>query len=102
MILLKHGECTELDAVSSLSLDVDGLEDRTSSGSWGNGTRPSPSKNYADGSQYNHMANRDLGSHNNLSPPYVNSRLAEELLEASNVMPVAKKITPSTTKMELM
>ncbi|XP_058851296.1 transcription factor 4 isoform X9 [Acipenser ruthenus] len=52
------------------------LEDRTSSGSWGNGTRPSPSKNYADGSQYNHMANRDLGSHNNMSPPYVNSRLA--------------------------
>ncbi|XP_058880480.1 transcription factor 4-like isoform X10 [Acipenser ruthenus] len=52
------------------------LEDRTSSGSWGNGTRPSPSKNYVDGSQYNHMANRDLGSHNNMSPPYVNSRLA--------------------------
>ncbi|XP_041091555.1 transcription factor 4-like isoform X10 [Polyodon spathula] len=51
------------------------LEDRTSSGSWGNGNRPSPSKNYADGSQYNHMGNRDLGSHN-MSPPYVNSRLA--------------------------
>ncbi|XP_028658372.1 transcription factor 4-like isoform X4 [Erpetoichthys calabaricus] len=51
-------------------------EDRTSSGSWCNGSRPSPSRNYADGSQYNHMANRDLGSHDNISPPYVNSRLA--------------------------
>uniref|UniRef100_A0A8C4RR66 Transcription factor 4 n=1 Tax=Erpetoichthys calabaricus TaxID=27687 RepID=A0A8C4RR66_ERPCA len=29
-----------------------------------------------NGSQYNHMANRDLGSHDNISPPYVNSRLA--------------------------
>ncbi|XP_051961864.1 transcription factor 4-like [Xyrauchen texanus] len=49
------------------------LEDRTSS-SWGNGGRAG--KNYADGSQYGHMASRDLGSHNSISPPYVNSRLA--------------------------
>uniref|UniRef100_A0AAR2IYL5 Transcription factor 4 n=1 Tax=Pygocentrus nattereri TaxID=42514 RepID=A0AAR2IYL5_PYGNA len=30
---------------------------------------------YVDGSQY-HMTSRDLGSHDNISPPYVNSRLA--------------------------
>ncbi|XP_006626643.2 transcription factor 4 isoform X3 [Lepisosteus oculatus] len=52
------------------------LEERAGSGSWGNGTRPSPSKNYVDGSQYNHMVNRDLGSHDSISPPYVNSRIA--------------------------
>ncbi|KAG2465885.1 ITF2 factor, partial [Polypterus senegalus] len=56
--------------------DCPSQEDRTSSGSWCNGSRPSPSRNYADGSQYNHMANRDLGSHDSISPPYVNSRLA--------------------------
>ncbi|RXN24620.1 transcription factor 4 [Labeo rohita] len=49
------------------------LEDRASS-SWGNGVRAT--KNYADGSQYGHMASRDLGSHDSISPPYVNSRLA--------------------------
>uniref|UniRef100_A0A672S7P9 Transcription factor 4 n=1 Tax=Sinocyclocheilus grahami TaxID=75366 RepID=A0A672S7P9_SINGR len=46
------------------------LEDRASS-SWGNGVR-----NYADGSQYGHMASRDLASHDSISPPYTNSRLA--------------------------
>ncbi|XP_069076012.1 transcription factor 4 isoform X30 [Pleurodeles waltl] len=51
------------------------VEDRTSSGSWGNGTHPSPSRNYGDGAHYDHMPSRDLGSHDNLSPPYVNSRL---------------------------
>ncbi|KAG7477129.1 hypothetical protein MATL_G00090880 [Megalops atlanticus] len=50
------------------------LEDRASSGSWGNGNRPS--KTYVDGSQYSHMTNRDMGSHDSISPPYVNSRLA--------------------------
>ncbi|MFT7815377.1 transcription factor 4 isoform X1 [Arapaima gigas] len=49
------------------------LEDRASSGSWGIGARPS--KNYMDGSQYPHMPNREMGSHDNISPPYVNSRL---------------------------
>uniref|UniRef100_A0A8C9WDS5 Transcription factor 4 n=1 Tax=Scleropages formosus TaxID=113540 RepID=A0A8C9WDS5_SCLFO len=49
------------------------LEDRASSGSWGIGARPS--KNYMDGSQYPHMTNRDMGSHDDISPPYVNSRL---------------------------
>ncbi|XP_053145317.1 transcription factor 4 isoform X9 [Hemicordylus capensis] len=51
------------------------VEDRTSSGSWGNGGHPSPSRNYGDGTPYEHMANRDLGSHDNLSPPFVNSRI---------------------------
>uniref|UniRef100_A0A8B9GT05 Transcription factor 4 n=1 Tax=Astyanax mexicanus TaxID=7994 RepID=A0A8B9GT05_ASTMX len=37
---------------------------------------------YVDGSQY-HMANRDLGSHDNISPPYVNSRLAGKTERAS-------------------
>ncbi|NXG36415.1 ITF2 factor, partial [Dromaius novaehollandiae] len=55
-----------------LSLDV---EDRTSSGSWGNTGHPSPSRNYGDGTHYDHMASRDLGSHDNLSPPFVNSRI---------------------------
>ncbi|XP_065099698.1 transcription factor 4 isoform X2 [Paramisgurnus dabryanus] len=49
------------------------LEDRASS-SWGNGVRAT--KNYADGSQYSHMTSRDIGSHDNISPPYINSRLA--------------------------
>ncbi|XP_035247952.1 transcription factor 4-like isoform X20 [Anguilla anguilla] len=57
------------------------LEDRASSGSWGNGSRTS--KNYVDGSQYSHMTNRDLGSHDNISPPYVNSRLAGKAERAS-------------------
>ncbi|XP_051534120.1 transcription factor 4-like isoform X4 [Myxocyprinus asiaticus] len=56
------------------------LEDRASS-SWGNGVRAT--KNYADGSQYGHMASRDLGSHDNISPPYVNSRLAGKTERAS-------------------
>uniref|UniRef100_A0A6I8NKS6 Transcription factor 4 n=1 Tax=Ornithorhynchus anatinus TaxID=9258 RepID=A0A6I8NKS6_ORNAN len=51
------------------------VEDRTSSGSWGNGGHPSPSRNYGDGTHYDHMTNRDLGSHDNLSPPFVNSRI---------------------------
>nr|XP_033789947.1 transcription factor 4 isoform X8 [Geotrypetes seraphini] len=53
------------------------IEDRTSSGSWGNGAHPSPSRNYGDGTHYDHMTSRDLGSHShdNLSPPYVNSRI---------------------------
>ncbi|NXA34674.1 ITF2 factor, partial [Eudromia elegans] len=55
-----------------LSLDV---EDRTSSGSWGNTGHPSPSRNYGDGTHYDHVASRDLGSHDNLSPPFVNSRI---------------------------
>ncbi|KAK6316491.1 hypothetical protein J4Q44_G00140150 [Coregonus suidteri] len=52
------------------------MEDRASAGSWGN--RSAPSKSYADGSQYVHMTSRDMGSHShdNISPPYVNSRLA--------------------------
>ncbi|KFO20287.1 Transcription factor 4 [Fukomys damarensis] len=50
------------------------VEDRSSSGSWGNGGHPSPSRNYGDGTPYDHMTSRDLGSHDNLSPPFVNSR----------------------------
>ncbi|XP_048021986.1 transcription factor 4-like isoform X3 [Megalobrama amblycephala] len=56
------------------------LEDRASS-SWGNGVRST--KNYADGSQYGHMPSRDLGSHDSISPPYVNSRLAGKTERAS-------------------
>uniref|UniRef100_A0A8C6YU53 Transcription factor 4 n=1 Tax=Nothoprocta perdicaria TaxID=30464 RepID=A0A8C6YU53_NOTPE len=51
------------------------VEDRTSSGSWGNTGHPSPSRNYGDGTHYDHAASRDLGSHDNLSPPFVNSRI---------------------------
>ncbi|XP_073399937.1 transcription factor 4 isoform X2 [Dendrobates tinctorius] len=69
------------------------VEDRSSSGSWGSNAHPSPSRklscsvqasvhpprrwlhNYGEGSHYEHMTNRDLTSHDNLSPPYVNSRL---------------------------
>lgn len=32
-------------------------------------------QNYGDGTHYDHMASRDLGSHDNLSPPFVNSRI---------------------------
>uniref|UniRef100_A0A8C4US07 Transcription factor 4 n=1 Tax=Falco tinnunculus TaxID=100819 RepID=A0A8C4US07_FALTI len=59
-------------SITFLSLDV---EDRTSSGSWGNTGHPSPSRNYGDGTHYDHMSSRDLGSHDNLSPPFVNSRI---------------------------
>uniref|UniRef100_A0A8C1R3Z1 Transcription factor 4 n=1 Tax=Cyprinus carpio TaxID=7962 RepID=A0A8C1R3Z1_CYPCA len=62
--------------VISVLLSVD-LEDRASS-SWGNGVR-----NYAAGSQYGHMASRDLGSHDSISPPYTNSRLAGKTDRAS-------------------
>ncbi|KAM7023695.1 transcription factor 4-like [Acridotheres tristis] len=51
------------------------VEDRTSSGSWGNAGHLSPSRNYGDGTHYDHVASRDLGSHDNLSPPFVNSRI---------------------------
>ncbi|XP_024918532.1 transcription factor 4 isoform X10 [Cynoglossus semilaevis] len=43
------------------------MEERTNAGSWASGSRSS--KAYADGSQY-------MASHDNLSPPYSNSRLA--------------------------
>ncbi|XP_044132303.1 transcription factor 4 isoform X7 [Bufo gargarizans] len=51
------------------------VEDRGNSGSWGSSAHPSPSRNYGEGGHYEHMASRDLTSHDNLSPPYVNSRL---------------------------
>ncbi|XP_078278454.1 transcription factor 4 isoform X5 [Rhinoraja longicauda] len=52
------------------------LEDRTSSGSWGAGGHPSPSRNYADGMHYEQVTNRELGSHDNLSTSsFMNSRL---------------------------
>ncbi|XP_052392731.1 LOW QUALITY PROTEIN: transcription factor 4-like [Carassius gibelio] len=56
------------------------LEDRASS-SWGNGVRAT--KNYAAGSQYGHMSSRDLGSHDSVSPPYTNPRLAGKTERAS-------------------
>ncbi|XP_068107407.1 transcription factor 4 isoform X4 [Hyperolius riggenbachi] len=52
------------------------VEDRSNSGSWGSGAHPSPSRqNYGEGSHYEHMASRDMTSHDNLSPPFVNSRI---------------------------
>ncbi|XP_075442926.1 transcription factor 4 isoform X19 [Ascaphus truei] len=53
------------------------VEDRSNSGSWGNSTHPSPSRNYGEGTHYEHMTSRDLSSHShdNLSPPFVNSRM---------------------------
>ncbi|XP_071198326.1 transcription factor 4-like isoform X12 [Salvelinus alpinus] len=49
--------------------------DRASAGTWGH--RGAPSKSYADGSQYTHMTSHEMGSHphDNISPPYLNSRL---------------------------
>uniref|UniRef100_A0A671R6S9 Transcription factor 4 n=1 Tax=Sinocyclocheilus anshuiensis TaxID=1608454 RepID=A0A671R6S9_9TELE len=51
-----------------------------SGSSMSNATQPC---NYADGSQYGHMASRDLGSHDSISPPYTNSRLAGKTERAS-------------------
>ncbi|XP_053909921.1 transcription factor 4 isoform X5 [Cuculus canorus] len=51
------------------------VEERSGSGSWANAGHPSPSRNYGDGTPYDHLASRDLGSHDNLSPPFVNSRI---------------------------
>nr|XP_042119806.1 transcription factor 4 isoform X4 [Peromyscus maniculatus bairdii] len=59
------------------------VEDRSSSGSWGNGGHPSPSRNYGDGTPYDHMTSRDLGSHDNLSPPFVNSRIQSKAERSS-------------------
>ncbi|XP_063815892.1 transcription factor 4 isoform X6 [Pseudophryne corroboree] len=71
------------------------VEDRSNSGSWGSSAHPSPSRklscsvqasvhshpprrwlhNYGEGSHYEHMSSRELTSHDNLSPPFVNSRM---------------------------
>uniref|UniRef100_A0A8C1N5P6 Transcription factor 4 n=1 Tax=Cyprinus carpio TaxID=7962 RepID=A0A8C1N5P6_CYPCA len=51
-----------------------------SGSSMSNATQPC---NYAAGSQYGHMASRDLGSHDSISPPYTNSRLAGKTDRAS-------------------
>ncbi|KAM4710415.1 transcription factor 4 isoform 2-T3 [Discoglossus pictus] len=73
------------------------VEERSHSGSWGNSAHPSPSRklscsvqasvhnhpprrwlhNYGEGAHYEHMTSRDMSSHShdNLSPPFVNSRL---------------------------
>uniref|UniRef100_A0A672Q9Y9 Transcription factor 4 n=2 Tax=Sinocyclocheilus grahami TaxID=75366 RepID=A0A672Q9Y9_SINGR len=51
-----------------------------SGSSMSNATQPC---NYADGSQYGHMASRELGSHDSISPPYTNSRLAGKTERAS-------------------
>ncbi|KAG9488364.1 hypothetical protein GDO78_007920 [Eleutherodactylus coqui] len=59
------------------------VEDRSSSGSWGSSAHPSPSRNYGEGPHYEHMASRDLPSHDNLSPPYVNSRLQNKTERSS-------------------
>ncbi|XP_066458604.1 transcription factor 4 isoform X3 [Eleutherodactylus coqui] len=59
------------------------VEDRSSSGSWGSSAHPSPSRNYGEGPHYEHMASRELPSHDNLSPPYVNSRLQNKTERSS-------------------
>ncbi|XP_065454848.1 transcription factor 4 isoform X18 [Chrysemys picta bellii] len=78
-VLRKVGMFTFITKVNKSAVDQlikqPDVEDRTSSGSWGNGGHPSPSRNYGDGTHYDHMASRDLGSHDNLSPPFVNSRI---------------------------
>ncbi|XP_041436555.1 transcription factor 4 isoform X13 [Xenopus laevis] len=53
------------------------VEDRSNSGSWGNSAHPSPSRSYGEGAHFEHMTSRDLSSHShdNLSPPFVNSRI---------------------------
>uniref|UniRef100_A0A8C2GQ14 Transcription factor 4 n=1 Tax=Cyprinus carpio TaxID=7962 RepID=A0A8C2GQ14_CYPCA len=51
-----------------------------SGSSMSNATQPC---NYAAGSQYGHMTSRDLGSHDSISPPYTNSRLAGKTERAS-------------------
>ncbi|XP_056586591.1 transcription factor 4-like isoform X12 [Triplophysa dalaica] len=67
-------------SLASGHFSASNVEERPSS-SWGNGVRTT--KNYTDGSQYGHMTNRDLGSHDNISPPYVNSRIAGKTERAS-------------------
>ncbi|XP_071029962.1 transcription factor 4-like isoform X8 [Oncorhynchus clarkii lewisi] len=54
------------------------MGDRATAGTWGH--RGAPSKSYADGSQYTHMTSREMGSHphDNISPPYLNSRLTSK------------------------
>ncbi|XP_038646462.1 transcription factor 4-like isoform X2 [Scyliorhinus canicula] len=59
------------------------LEDRTNSGSWGPGDQPSPSRNYNDGVHYEQVTNRDLGSHDNLSSSFMNSRILGKVDRAS-------------------
>ncbi|XP_031755537.1 transcription factor 4 isoform X6 [Xenopus tropicalis] len=53
------------------------VEDRSNSGSWGNSAHPSPSRSYGEGGHFEHMTSRDLSSHShdNLSPPFVNTRI---------------------------
>nr|AAH86475.1 Unknown (protein for MGC:98256) [synthetic construct] len=73
------------------------VEDRSNSGSWGNSAHPSPSRklscsvqasvhshpprrwlhSYGEGTHFEHMTSRDLSSHShdNLSSPFVNSRI---------------------------
>ncbi|XP_075697494.1 transcription factor 4 isoform X5 [Rhinoderma darwinii] len=77
------------------------VEDRSNSGSWGSSAHPSPSRklscsvqasvhpprrwlhNYGEGAHYEHLTSRDLTSHDNLSPPYVNSRMQSKSERAS-------------------
>ncbi|GCB71415.1 hypothetical protein scyTo_0001560, partial [Scyliorhinus torazame] len=62
------------------------LEDRTNSGSWGPGDQPSPSRNYNDGVHYEQVTNRDLGSHDNLSSSFMNSRILGHPPEKSGIL----------------
>ncbi|KAM4808111.1 transcription factor 4 isoform 4-T4 [Rhinophrynus dorsalis] len=61
------------------------VEDRSNSGSWGNNAHQSPSRNYGEGGHYDHMTSRDLSSHShdNLSPPFVNSRIQSKTERSS-------------------
>uniref|UniRef100_A0A6Q2WQ57 Transcription factor 4 n=1 Tax=Esox lucius TaxID=8010 RepID=A0A6Q2WQ57_ESOLU len=65
-----------LDFSAGLSCKV-GKNGPTSLGSGHfSGSMPFCFQSYAEGPQYAHMTSRDMGSHDNNSPPYVNSRLA--------------------------
>ncbi|XP_057268965.1 transcription factor 4-like, partial [Pezoporus wallicus] len=52
-----------------------GVEERGGSGTWGSAGHASPSRGFGDGTPYEPMASRELGSHDNLSPAFVNSRI---------------------------
>uniref|UniRef100_A0A6Q2ZDM7 Transcription factor 4 n=1 Tax=Esox lucius TaxID=8010 RepID=A0A6Q2ZDM7_ESOLU len=66
-----------LDFSAMFSPPVSGKNGPTSLGSGHfSGSMPFCFQSYAEGPQYAHMTSRDMGSHDNNSPPYVNSRLA--------------------------
>ncbi|XP_030197482.1 transcription factor 4 isoform X2 [Gadus morhua] len=66
----KHGS----SSLGSRHYSTPNMDDRSGSGTWGPSSRGN--KSYMDNSQYGHMTSRDMGSHDSVSPPYTNPRLA--------------------------